>query len=302
MKNPKNFYERSQGEFLTPNKSGIFHRLIFMKYAKMFGYVFLILGLFVSSSIAGTLIVGTVYLLKAEVVTMSAENIASIIADNVLLSSILSSLITMLLYWVVFLFRKRSLGSYSLPQRIPLSYIGISLLIGLCFSFTITGFISVAGIERYFPDHQVLIQSVLLGKGFWLPLLGVGILAPIVEEVAFRGLIFNRMREDISLKAALILQAIFFGAIHLNMLQSSYAFIIGLFLGIGYVWTNSLYVPILMHIGLNSTSVLMAQIPQIESNAIVLFSMFVIGFTLLLIITKVFKKQTKQPLLKSAEY
>ena len=57
------------------------------------------------------------------------------------------------------------------------------------------------------------------------------LMAPIVEELVFRGLIFRYARHALPFWAANIWQALLFGIMHMNVLQGIYAFSIGLFLG-----------------------------------------------------------------------
>ena len=57
------------------------------------------------------------------------------------------------------------------------------------------------------------------------------ILAPIVEELTFRGLVFRYARHALPFWIANIWQALLFGIIHLNVIQGVYAFTVGLFLG-----------------------------------------------------------------------
>ncbi len=57
------------------------------------------------------------------------------------------------------------------------------------------------------------------------------LLAPIVEELVFRGLVFRFARHAMPFWFANILQAALFGFVHLNLVQGIYAFAMGLFLG-----------------------------------------------------------------------
>lgn len=57
------------------------------------------------------------------------------------------------------------------------------------------------------------------------------LLAPIVEELVFRGLVFRFARHAMPFWPANILQAALFGFVHLNLVQGIYAFAMGLFLG-----------------------------------------------------------------------
>ena len=57
------------------------------------------------------------------------------------------------------------------------------------------------------------------------------LLAPIAEELVFRGLIFRYSRHALPFWAANIWQAFLFGVVHLNFIQGIYAFTLGLFMG-----------------------------------------------------------------------
>lgn len=57
------------------------------------------------------------------------------------------------------------------------------------------------------------------------------LLAPILEETLFRGLIFRYARYAVPFWFANIWQALLFGLIHMNFIQGIYAFVMGLFLG-----------------------------------------------------------------------
>jgi membrane protease YdiL (CAAX protease family) len=52
-----------------------------------------------------------------------------------------------------------------------------------------------------------------------------------------------------------MLSAFVFGLVHLNLLQSSYAFILGLILGLVYIWFDSIWAAIVLHGAFNGTSV-----------------------------------------------
>ncbi len=84
----------------------------------------------------------------------------------------------------------------------------------------------------------------------WL-ILGIGIAAPVVEELLFRGIIQGELRHAMPEWAAVVIQAILFAAFHMQPIQSSYVLLPGLMLGAAYAWTKSLWVPIIMHIFFN---------------------------------------------------
>ncbi|ADQ39854.1 Abortive infection protein [Caldicellulosiruptor acetigenus I77R1B] len=78
-----------------------------------------------------------------------------------------------------------------------------------------------------------------------------GIVAPVIEEIIFRGLIFQSLRQKMDLKMAIILGALIFGLWHINLYTALCAFLFGIILSIFYIRFNSIFVPIVVHIGAN---------------------------------------------------
>lgn len=75
-------------------------------------------------------------------------------------------------------------------------------------------------------------MDIALGGNIWGSLLAACVLAPLNEELLFRGIIIRRTERSFKSAVPIILiQAILFGVMHLNPLQSAYAFVMGLFLG-----------------------------------------------------------------------
>ena len=58
----------------------------------------------------------------------------------------------------------------------------------------------------------------------------VGILAPVCEEVVFRGAIFGGMKKEGNIFKAVMVSGLLFGLLHMNINQASYAFVIGILL------------------------------------------------------------------------
>lgn len=77
------------------------------------------------------------------------------------------------------------------------------------------------------------------------------ILGPVCEEFIFRGITFYAAKKAMPVYYAILVQAIMFGAFHMNKLQGIYAFVLGL--GLGYIMYlyDSLVITIIIHILFN---------------------------------------------------
>lgn len=90
-----------------------------------------------------------------------------------------------------------------------------------------------------------------------LGIIAIVIMAPIVEELLFRGAVEGHLLRKWKHPAgAIVFSSLVFGIVHGNWVQAPFAFVIGLALGWMYYRTGSLLPGILMHFVNNSTAVL----------------------------------------------
>jgi len=99
----------------------------------------------------------------------------------------------------------------------------------------------------------------MTGQNFILEIVTIGVLIPILEEIIYRGLIFDQLRKNIPLAPALIIQALIFGIVHLNVVQGSYAFLLAILMGIALVRSGSILLPIAIHVGMNLSGVILSK-------------------------------------------
>ncbi len=78
-----------------------------------------------------------------------------------------------------------------------------------------------------------------------------GIIGPIVEEIIFRGVIYNRMKANNKAITAVIVSALVFAVYHLNPVQGIYAFIMGCMIAGLYEVFGHFLVPVCVHVGCN---------------------------------------------------
>ena len=94
------------------------------------------------------------------------------------------------------------------------------------------------------------------------------LLAPVVEELCFRGLTYSYLRSGMSMWSAIVIQALLFAGFHGNSFQASYTIIFGLFMGYIYAKTENIFLTIALHIGYNLIAVFASQWIYLGSNAI----------------------------------
>ena len=76
------------------------------------------------------------------------------------------------------------------------------------------------------------------------------LVAPICEEIIFRGLVFGRLSYKFGVKKGIIFSSVIFGALHLDNILGTTIF--GIIMCIWFIKTKSLVTPIFIHIVYNS--------------------------------------------------
>lgn len=73
----------------------------------------------------------------------------------------------------------------------------------------------------------------------------LALIAPIVEELVFRGILFNRFKQKWGIGVAIIVPSIIFGIMHADLIG---AFVFAVIMTLLYIKTRNLIVPILCHV------------------------------------------------------
>lgn len=124
-----------------------------------------------------------------------------------------------------------------------------------------------------------------------ITLISTGLIGPIIEELMFRGIIYNELKNKYSNMQAILITTIFFAIIHFNIIQILYGLIIGFILIFVYEKYKTIKAPIILHMASNITTTLF--LPILVKNILIInYSIFLICLILLIIIkkyTKIFK-------------
>ena len=149
-------------------------------------------------------------------------------------------------------------GRKQLPAMISL------IACAFCMAVSLNVFILLTPLQEMFPQFTETNEAMHRGME-WLVALYSVLIAPITEEVLFRGVIYRRIRKLFGVRFAIVLSSIIFGLFHGNMVQFIYAFLVGLALAFVYERYGTLKAPMLFHIIANASSACAA--PLLESPA-----------------------------------
>lgn len=164
--------------------------------------------------------------------------------------------------------------------KAPLTLVGVGLgTIGFGQLLTNVIMKALAGTE-ILTSAMDLLESVFNAKGIAdgvAILIGAVIGAPIVEELLFRGVLFEEIKKECSVKTTILLTALMFGCYHFNIIQTPNTFFMGLVLAYVYYKTKSIKASILVH----ATNNVIAMIPFLDQGLSPIGLVIYIGFLII---------------------
>lgn len=146
----------------------------------------------------------------------------------------------------------------------------------ICLGVVLNFIVSVI-VEALPTENYDSLMSVVLTGSFFIVFIVSGILAPIAEEIIFRYKIISILENKYNSKVALVVSSLLFGLAHMNLVQSLYAFILGLILGRIYQKERNILPSIVVHLAINSSSVLF-EYSNIIMKGILLLGIFLALF------------------------
>lgn len=91
-------------------------------------------------------------------------------------------------------------------------------------------------------------------------LLVSAVVAPVAEELLFRGLLMQRLRKTVGIQGAVLLSSLAFGVFHGNLTQGAVAACLGVLLAVVYAKTEAFLLPVLMHACTNAAVILLMRL------------------------------------------
>ncbi|MDO5294262.1 MAG: CPBP family intramembrane metalloprotease, partial [bacterium] len=188
------------------------------------------------------------------------ENIMSAMPVILLVTTLLTTIVGYL--WYRLKYRERY--DYQLKEVAEAKDYIYIIVAALAASFAID--IIIIFVTSIFPnalsEYSDLMEEAGIGSNI-ISFLTAAFLAPIGEECFFRGVIQRKAEKLMPFIAANILQALLFGIMHWNIVQSSYAFVLGLILGYIRYKYQSVKMGILFHMVFN---ILGQTLPMLLAN------------------------------------
>ena len=172
----------------------------------------------------------------------------------------------------------RTLGKPKAADVVISCFMGLFISIVLNFAIAMTGLSEI--MYEMNPSRYDQLSSLPLIPSF----ITLCILAPVLEELLFRGIIFRRLMEYRGFVYAAVFSAVLFGLVHLDVFTGICAFLIGVIMAIIYRHTGNLFVSMAFHFGFNFYSIITQILPMEnvpDAAVIAVFFVAIVGAVLL---------------------
>lgn len=150
---------------------------------------------------------------------------------------------------------------YSIRNLACFVVLGFGLQFSISYVLELVNILFPAVMENYMQ----LLETMDIGNS-WLTLVVTVCLAPIGEELIFRGVIMGYARRVMPFVWANLLQAVLFGVYHMNLVQGMYAFAMGLLFGYLVKKCDSLLASVAVHFVVNGSANLLTLLFSGEST------------------------------------
>lgn len=181
-----------------------------------------------------------------------------------------------ILLTMVILHRRSKKRGYSLWEDATLDYKELDkaktralVCMGFGFGFFFSALITVVPFPKVLIDsYSGLSNSLNTGTDTVLALISTIILAPLAEEIIFRGYMLNRLMSWFSEKHSIWISSVIFALCHVSPIWIAYALVMGAFLAKVSIKEDNIAHSVILHMGFNLNVLpiwIIHRIPSLES-------------------------------------
>lgn len=124
-----------------------------------------------------------------------------------------------------------------------------------CLSIALNNLISMSPLVEISKEFQNA-SSAFYGSSMAMELIGSAFVTPVLEEVLHRGIVYKRLRQWMGFYPSVLVSALIFGALHFNVVQFLYAFLLGIVLAVFVEKTGYVYPAVIAHMTANAIAVI----------------------------------------------
>ena len=232
--------------------------------------------MYIAIYIAVSLLVQMIYVLsvKNSFPAMSKGEILDRVLDGTFALGVISCIIAMWIYMLISKVRRKSLNAIIKNKKTPpiITVMSVCCAIGSRLLVNVYLYISesIPLLKRSIEASTEVSPDIINGGQALIAVFLTVIIAPVFEEILFRGLVMDELLGIMRPWAAITFQGILFGITHMALFQSIFAGLLGILLGVIYYNTKSIRVSCIFHCVFNF-SVILTATKLSNPSAILLF-------------------------------
>ncbi len=212
---------------------------------------------------------------EIDIVAMTTE-VTELLMGRLMELTFVAGLATLVFFWLVFLIRRKKITKEVCLRKFPVNGILPIAVLAACFNVITTVVVS------YFPWPQSWMDSYAASAssidGSLMAWLTAVLMAPVLEEIVFRGLMYTRLKKGLPAIAAAIVTSLAFGIAHGTIIWFIYTFIFSLVLIWVFEKFQSLGACIVLHMAYNLSGMALSLVPEEAEMVIwVLLALAVVG-------------------------
>ena len=221
-------------------------------------YLALFVGMQVAIILPETVYIGVLTALGGDVDELYDQLLA-----NTMTYTMISGLLTIAIVIAVYRLRRKPMAEALWLRGVD----GPTLLAGAALAPAL--YLIVGGALALLPEawlESYNEASAGIDSGTLTGVLAVAVVAPVVEELIFRGLMLNRLSRVMPGWLAAVLSSAAFGVCHGHPVWFAYAFVLGAFFALLDLRAQSILPSILGHIAFNAISQILSFVPETEEG------------------------------------
>lgn len=206
---------------------------------------------------------------------ISFSDYAEVTMPSIVASQIIVLIVALLIY--IFVFNNKKLHPFK--KTFSMATIPALIMFTVGFAIIVTCVLNVAYsiVPEVMEKYEEMMEQSGLTDMSVISTVATLILAPISEELVYRGITLS-LAHRVSGKfwVANTIQALCFGIAHGNIIQGTYAFILGIIFGYIYRSYNNIIVPMICHLIFNFTGTYIVSMIFGEEEAAIVLKFFVV--------------------------
>lgn len=183
------------------------------------------------------------------------NSLSVFIAENQNVITLISGIVSLLALWLFLVIRRKKMCLEARINKFDKKGVLPIIILGGAASFFVTGVMMILPVSEELLNSYASSSQGLLNGGIVMRILSVVVVAPIVEEVFFRGMVISRLKRSMAPWVAIVVSSLVFGILHGQLLWIIYTFALGVLLGVVAERMKSVSAAILLHMAFNLAGV-----------------------------------------------